>query len=1115
MPLDEVINLPRLKVYRESILAAPAFQWLVADINKRFRLMPSPQKGSESIKEKIFKAFPPVPYLSRQSPYMLFKFTFIMPWDPTGFCKDQEYREQAPDALARAITLTGSTSVAQALTTSQYLRQTWPLSGQALLELIQDVLRHPGNQSPNHLGSLSDGTVVTAWFEESGVSGQTNFVASATGTAHTLAELGEQFAWIGASIRSSEYSDGVASVWPSIASLQVALDDPKTLESGCLAEVVCRLMFNMNLETPESRGGKINGECWHELFRNPVLVSGFPVARRPRELGSATGLEIPIYILARLTNATVLNSFYGRTVIKGFSTMLVPTRLYQNMILWHLIHNQFGDRVSYVRCLDSCTDQISSGRINKARHILGWCTEARFLAGSAAAKYDINGSRLPRPSANCLLQKAFITGEQLIYGGAPFSVGYKDSPFHVSRSGYIRKLQWISRKFVILWDEGAKRGWLVNGTSALLHLVRASLEYNGKDKFKSEFLFRLEDFQEPPPAASYKSDSAVWMLVNHVNRKLEIYQEKDGYVLFEDRVEHMFRLLEQVIDHQLLVLNSYDPPYLAANVSRAHLEGWDFRDLASALDPVYPRVAALSTPGMAWIEFTRSLQAVTLLGRGFGEIIAPINQPCPQWATLPIGQYYLAVSATDLMEIMGTFGDVSAIPPRLTESLVWLNHENILPATHCQCALKDIDEHVDVVQVILPLHLADEFKTSQRHQLETGAVVFGHNKSILWSWRETGDPVRGSQNPHDEPSLLSPSSDTGYGSSSEEGNGSTQPVASDTPAPSGVLQVPLVAPRRSSSIQNLSTYKISIVCALPLELLAVRALFDVTHADGNGIKTPSDDPNHYVLGEIGKHKVVAACLPDGEYGNNSAADVAANMKRTFSSVKFVLLVGIGGGVPSPANDIRLGDVVVSRPTASRPGVIQYDMGRIPGNEGFTQVGFLQAPPRVIMAALSCLRSDPYLSSTPLQESLEEIAACKREYRYPGTHLDKLFTSEYHHESKRETCDGCDMTRLQPRPNRPDIQFNGHHPCIHYGTIASGNFVVRDANFRDCWGSEGNILCFEMEAAGIMNTIPCLVIRGICDYSDSHKNNSFQNYAAAAAASYAKLLLSYVKDLSDL
>ncbi|OSS48405.1 hypothetical protein B5807_07871 [Epicoccum nigrum] len=83
--------------------------------------------------------------------------------------------------------------------------------------------------------------------------------------------------------------------------------------------------------------------------------------------------------------------------------------------------------------------------------------------------------------------------------------------------------------------------------------------------------------------------------------------------------------------------------------------------------------------------------------------------------------------------------------------------------------------------------------------------------------------------------------------------------------------------------------------------------------------------------------------------------------------------------------------------------------------------------------------------------------------------------------------------------------------VHYGTIASGNQVMKDAFERDRANAQlGGVLCFEMEAAGLMNTFPCLVIRGICDYSDSHKNDKWQPYAAGIAAAYAKEVLSVVK-----
>jgi nucleoside phosphorylase len=81
--------------------------------------------------------------------------------------------------------------------------------------------------------------------------------------------------------------------------------------------------------------------------------------------------------------------------------------------------------------------------------------------------------------------------------------------------------------------------------------------------------------------------------------------------------------------------------------------------------------------------------------------------------------------------------------------------------------------------------------------------------------------------------------------------------------------------------------------------------------------------------------------------------------------------------------------------------------------------------------------------------------------------------------------------------------------IHYGLIGSANQVMKDGRRRDQLARDLGIYCVEMEAAGLMNDFPCLVIRGICDYADSHKNKDWQGYAAAVAAAYAKELLSVV------
>lgn len=295
------------------------------------------------------------------------------------------------------------------------------------------------------------------------------------------------------------------------------------------------------------------------------------------------------------------------------------------------------------------------------------------------------------------------------------------------------------------------------------------------------------------------------------------------------------------------------------------------------------------------------------------------------------------------------------------------------------------------------------------------------------------------------------------------------------------------------------SYTVGIVCALDKELLAVRALFDRRHRN---LSMPLGDTNHYALGQVALHNVVAVCLPSGEYGTNSAASVVSHMVRTFPSLKFCLLVGIGGGVPSPNHDIRLGDVVVSWPSDGYSGVIQYDLGKsLKGNQ-FKVTGALNRPSRFLMTALSSLRSDPDISpGMQLLSYVRQIQDRRPEYKSPAPELDKLYQSDCVLD---DSCGPCDCIEVSRNPRMEE------YPRVHYGLIASGNRVIKDSFTRDSLMRQHNVLCVEMEAAGVMNAIDCLVIRGICDYADSHKTKIWQEYAAAAAAAYMKMFLSVVR-----
>src|SRR5271163_1986395 len=164
-------------------------------------------------------------------------------------------------------------------------------------------------------------------------------------------------------------------------------------------------------------------------------------------------------------------------------------------------------------------------------------------------------------------------------------------------------------------------------------------------------------------------------------------------------------------------------------------------------------------------------------------------------------------------------------------------------------------------------------------------------------------------------------------------------------------------------------YTVGWICALPTEMAAAQAMLDERH---NPLQQDRYDYNAYVLGRIEVHNVVLACLPSGVTGTISAARVAMQMLSTFKWLKFGLMVGIGGGVPSEENDIRLGDIVVSKPIGTSGGVIQYDFGKTVQDGRFTQTGSLNRPPDVLLTALANLQAKHLMEDHELLRHLSEM-----------------------------------------------------------------------------------------------------------------------------------------------
>ncbi|KAK4232706.1 nucleoside phosphorylase domain-containing protein [Achaetomium macrosporum] len=299
-------------------------------------------------------------------------------------------------------------------------------------------------------------------------------------------------------------------------------------------------------------------------------------------------------------------------------------------------------------------------------------------------------------------------------------------------------------------------------------------------------------------------------------------------------------------------------------------------------------------------------------------------------------------------------------------------------------------------------------------------------------------------------------------------------------------------------------YTVGWICPLEVEQTAALEMLDEEH---ERLPQPSTDDNVYTLGSMAGHNVVIAGLSGPN--NTSVARVFANINTTFPRLKFGLFVGIGGGVPVKTDTglIRLGDVVVSKPAGGHSGALQYDHGKAAVGQ-FQRTGALAPPPNVLLSAAQDMAAKrARLREAPIKKNISRIdtgVPGLRKYKYPVPEQDYLFDADYEHLTKGLSCDecGCDPS---PRSKREADEVDEPHVVVHRGNIAYGELVITKAILRDKLAKQYGVLCFETEAAGAMGALTCIVIRGISDYADSHKNDQWHGYAAAAAAAYARQL----------
>ncbi|KAH6968063.1 hypothetical protein DER45DRAFT_477375 [Fusarium avenaceum] len=764
----------RLSSYRSFIKKSEAYHWLLNKIRQYDQLDFQNAEAMLEIGSKIrskLRAQEPLRKMSSRKPLSLVKMTFNLDWDPIRFMKDAGigflFDQQFPNVLC----LTGSWNEAQALTVAEYTSQTWPKSGQALISLLQELLSHAENiesagQTPDRWKitfrhkpghgtsySLPTGAQLMISFQA-----PSSCSISVTGCLSFVSEIGEQLGWLASGLRASPVVQGTLACTPHIGDFRMIIQGEGTQKLMVVGS--CKLTFDLE---PAQTSNPTSGSCWGRLCCNAMLVHGYPIARRSEP---NTGLEMSLGNMATIVGSNQIVHWNGRVIMKGFSMLLIATLAATDIIVWHLlVSEKAGERISYIDPrLDALgmenSMEISLRMLEPSRHVIGWCSKVTDLCvGDATANHNVKTSGLKKPPASIIIDRLYLEAGSDIVGGLNMSFNKKEQPFWLEReSDYPSLLKWMAVQPILFYDVEDCRAWLIDGASALLHLVRISLHLEENDPESTyDWVFDVEKLKDKWDGLIGRR-AALQTLKSWDNLDLNVYvtgkrRRSDGvsetqYSTLETRIKKVLHSIEILIDRQAKVV-SQDGIRISQTLNlRRNITGFDVLDVLTPLGPILPRIKYLDSWRYGWDDLINSIGVTTIFGSGFGSLIRPDDPEavCKSWKFVPEGMDYMAASVSTLQMLYERRllrMDPGLALGHMTSKIVWSSPCH--PFSPCECLkyqeegnrnssneIVEVNCHADPVQFLVKKSWKSRItlRGTTPVNLATlegkGAVVFGH-----------------------------------------------------------------------------------------------------------------------------------------------------------------------------------------------------------------------------------------------------------------------------------------------------------------------------------------------------------------------------------------------------
>ena len=471
-----------------------------------------------------------------------------------------------------------------------------------------------------------------------------------SGSSDIVVEAIQQIALLAASLRlpqTNTFAQSEVSVVPlSQHEFQVVLHDLQPISEG-------------------------EGCCWHPLFKGSILARGFPIPPRSGQVG----VEIPYSVMTSLARVLYPIEFEGGILLKGYSTMLLPTSCTPESIQWHFVSSEGNKRLPTASVKDFngnwCkTQQIED--VSEKRSFLGYCERVKVTLGTREAKYNSVGYSTYTPKAGRKLElSGFTTNFAFAAHGLPgpilglnFTLSKTQATIrkNLIYQDYVGMLDDMTKRPLILYDVDAKRSWLVSMISVVLHLMHlcaqrrpALVQFHGKR-------VRL-----PFAEASWNGGNAAWKAIDK-KKVLELHDNPEGepYRLM-DLVKDIWGNLESAIDN---LEEQHTNGYRLQR--RRTIRGWELMDMviSSPLNRPQEKEQCIENTGGGWEHLTRHV--LTLFCSGLGEIIKPDQESCPGWSATPMNKDYMIASAAMLESLSTTCGRSRRGYLRLTAELCLL-----------------------------------------------------------------------------------------------------------------------------------------------------------------------------------------------------------------------------------------------------------------------------------------------------------------------------------------------------------------------------------------------------------------------------------------------------------